>query len=240
MALPGGFPLASSLPALGPGRARYRCPMDDDDAPYRRDYRPEFRGSDLRRSGRDPEPLDQRLDRWVSAGRQFVDGVAGSRPGSRPPARGPEGRGGGRGGFDGLGRWVEERLDWLLEDGDDWREPWQENGPRPQSQPTKRSLAVNPPNPSQARSSNPSNPATPPGIAPRRRLEALSRRGLAPQPPASPAPDGDAWPEDESFSLPRWQRPNSPGLGSEPPAAPEAPEGSGRPLPRSTRSGRRP
>jgi len=210
--------------------------MDDDDAPYRRDYRPEFRGSDLRRSGRDSEPLDQRLDRWVNAGRQFVDGVAGSRPGSRPPARGPEGRGAGRGGFDGLGRWVEERLDWLLEDGDDWREPWQENGPRPQSQLTNRSPAA--PNPSQARSSNPANPA--PGIAPRRRLEALSRRGQAPQPPASVDPDGEAWPEDESFSLPRWQRPNSPGLGSEPPAAPEAPEGSGRPLPRSTRSGRRP
>ncbi|MEY4806376.1 MAG: hypothetical protein RLZZ206_765, partial [Cyanobacteriota bacterium] len=44
---------------------------------------------DGRRPGRDgPEPLDQRLDRWVSRGRELVDGVAGARPGSRTP--GPE------------------------------------------------------------------------------------------------------------------------------------------------------
>ena len=28
--------------------------------------------------------------------------------------------------MDEFGRWVEGRLDWLLDDGDDWREPWQE------------------------------------------------------------------------------------------------------------------
>ena len=89
---------------------------------------------DGRRPGRDgPEPLDQRLDRWVSRGRELVDGVAGARPGSRTP--GPEGaglghRGPGAGGLNParLGRWMEERFDWLLEDDadDDWREPWQE------------------------------------------------------------------------------------------------------------------
>ena len=37
---------------------------------------------DGRRPGRDgPEPLEQRLDRWVSRGRELVDGVAGARPG---------------------------------------------------------------------------------------------------------------------------------------------------------------
>jgi hypothetical protein len=64
--------------------------------------------------------LDDRLDTWVTRGRELVDGVSGTRPGARPPGRG----GGGR--LDGLGRWVEGKLDWLLDDREDWREPWQE------------------------------------------------------------------------------------------------------------------
>ena len=79
-----------------------------------------------RRPAREAEPLEQRLDRWMQAGRQLVDGVSGGRPGSRSPHRRPEARPGGQRGLDGLGRWVEDRLDWLIDDGDDWREPWQE------------------------------------------------------------------------------------------------------------------
>ena len=227
--------------------------MDDDDASYRRDGRPEWRGSELRRSGRDPVPIEQRLDRWMSAGRQFVDGVAGSRPGSRPPTRGAEGRGPGRGGFDGLGRWVEERLDWLLEDGDDWREPWQETESRPQSPPINPSYASsrNASDPwiqadpddrrNLSRRPNPSNPPQPPaaGSLPRRRLEALSRRGLAPQQPAAAAAEqSESWPDDDSFSLPRWQRPVAPSASRSPEPSPpflDAPEVGGRPLPRSSR-----
>ncbi len=141
-------------------------------------------------------PLEQRLDRWVSAGRQLVDGVAGARPGSRPPARSGS-----------LGRWLEDRVDWLLDDGDDWREPWQE---------------------------------VPPPLASRRRgLEAISRR-TAPAPPA-PGPatataTTDDWPDEESFSVPRWQRPATAAPPRDTPAAPPAPPAQGgRPLPRSTR-----
>jgi hypothetical protein len=91
---------------------------------------------DGRRPARNSEPLEQRLDRWVSRGRELVDGVSGSRPGSR--RAGPEGQGQaglGSGGLNParLGRWVEERLDWLLDDdGDDaWREPWQQTSAPP-------------------------------------------------------------------------------------------------------------
>lgn len=148
------------------------------------------------RNERGGVPLEQRLDRWVSAGRQLVDGVAGARPGSRPAAR-----------PGGLGRWLEDRVDWLLDDGDDWREPWQE-GPPVAPDPPLRSSAAPPP-------------------ARRRGLEAISRR------PSAAAGD---WPDEDSFNVPRWQRPAAAPTPRDTPAAPPAPPAQpGRPLPRSTR-----
>lgn len=67
--------------------------------------------------------------------------------------------------------------------------------------------------------------------APRRRpLEAISRRGQA------PAADGwdDDWPDDASFSLNRWQRPDATATPG-PPASPPPPQEGRRPLPRSSR-----
>jgi hypothetical protein len=118
---------------------------------------------------RSTAPPQRRLDRWMSAGRQLVDGVAGTRPGGRPP----------RGGIDGVGRWMGERLDWLLEEGDDWREPWQER--------ESHEAAAEPP----TREGRP-------GGGGRRPLEAISRRGR-------PATEDD-WPDDGAFTIPRWQR----------------------------------
>lgn len=172
----------------------------------------------LRRSRGGSDPLDQRVDRWVTAGRQFVEGVAGSRPGGRPAGRGADRRPQLRPRMDELGRWVEGRLDWLLDDGDDWREPWQESD-----------------------RGAPGTPVEPPApVRPRRPLlEAVSRRGRSgppPSPASAPAPasgtndDGD-WPDDASFTLPRWQRPE----GSGEPEPGDTPPASGRPLPRSSR-----
>lgn len=205
---------------------------------------------EARRPGGRREALEQRLDRWVSTGRQLVDGVAGARPGSRPPLRGAAGRrGGGMPRLDGLGRWVEDRLEWLLEDEDDWREPWQEPP-----------AAV--PRPSLGRRDDPANGGR---GGTRRPLEAISRRttgarrsaarGGSGEVPATdrkpadgrvaegPEPDGraaDGWPDDASFQVSRWQRPVRP--GPDPLAAPEPPaarrgDGPGplRPLPRSSR-----
>lgn len=173
-----------------------------------RDERPE------RRSPRRPEPrLEQRLDQWVSAGRQLVDGVSGARPGSRA---------GGRAGglkLDHLGRWVEDKLDWLLEDDDGWRESWEQPGA---------------PAPMQRRSR-------------REPLEAISRRGqrlAAPMDaaPATPQAQVDAaqdWPDDELFAVNRWQRgapernDGAPPEGQAP-QRPPAPQSS-RTLPRSSR-----
>jgi hypothetical protein len=259
---------------------------------------------DGRRPGRDgPEPLEQRLDRWVSRGRELVDGVAGARPGSRTP--GPEAaglghRGLGAGGLSParLGRWVEERFDWLLEDDadDDWREPWQEPARGSGRRPTGAPEARRPERPSDSWAAPPSESPSPRRSDPqprpweasvaseRRSLEAVSRRlsrtappGSAPSPSlgraslrsdpgtlsaptaqgsaaigdpaantsggAGAAPDGsEAWPDDATFTLQRWQRtpasprPASPGpapLAADPPAARAA--APGRPLPRSSR-----
>jgi hypothetical protein len=124
-------------PGMGTGRCRLAAAgkvtaMESFDGRQRRELRAGLPLGE-RRSAREAEPLEQRLDRWMQAGRQLVDGVSGGRPGSRSPNRRPEARPGGRRGLDGLGRWVEDRLDWLIDDSDDWREPWQEGeiGPRP-------------------------------------------------------------------------------------------------------------
>ena len=202
--------------------------------------------------------LEERLEGWVSRGRDLVDGVSGTRPGTRPPGRpgerpGPDGRSG----LDGLGRWVEGRLDWLLDDRDDWREPWQEG----EWFPPERSDIAPPP------------PAAPPRSS-RAPLQAISRRGGAPQgmgprassnkmpprsavqggeppranpPEVAPQPkersaDGNAdaasqeWPRENTFSVPRWRR-EEPSVrrAANPLAEPVPPPPPGRPLPRSTR-----
>ena len=184
-------------------------------------------------SRRRSDPLEQGLDRLVSAGRQLVDGVAGARPGSRPPARGAARRSGSLPRLEGLGRWVEDRLDQILDDEDDWREPWQEPPPARQVESGSRR---------------------------RRPLEAISRRSGSgmrpePQPPPAPSPraeggdrpEGD-WPDDDLYTVQRWRRPAPPERPPLPPGEvvawrePEDPQRSrpsGRPLPRSSRrSGR--
>jgi hypothetical protein len=184
--------------------------------------------------------LEERLEGWVSRGRELVDGVSGTRPGTRPPGRGAEREGsGGRGRLDGVGRWVEGTLDWLLDDREDWREPWQE-----EERPAPRR----------------GEPAPAPPLRSRAPLEAISRRGLPsperrPSPPWSPprteappapnprdrtrgatAPSSEGWPEEDTFTVPRWRREEPPPPRAADPLANDAPgPPPGRPLPRSTR-----
>jgi len=224
----------------------------------------------------------------VSRGRELVDGVSGARPGGRGPA------GAAAGGFNpaGLGRWVEERLDWLLDDDSDehWREPWQEAAPRQGARARGQawdSAEARRPDPDwrsaerrrpqagpEAAGSEPAAPLSHPVQAPpgqerprdrggapaapasRRGLEAVSRRQGQPAAPEERAPaagEQNAWPDEASFSLNRWQRPQpqrgpdplqraSSQDASRPVAEPDpAPQiggsqpGARRPLPRSTR-----
>ncbi len=68
-----------------------------------------------RQSSRDS--IERRMDQWVETGRQFVDGVAGNRPGQRRKDQ--------RYGLNDMGRWVGEKIDWLMEDEEDWPNPVQ-------------------------------------------------------------------------------------------------------------------
>ena len=158
---------------------------------------------------------DRRLDQFLETGRQLVDGVSGRRPGQRP--------GGRRSGLDldSVGRWVGEKVEWLLEEEDDWQEPWQEPGRgRPEPAPPSRSA--------------------------RRPLDAISRRGRrgastqVPAPPSTPPVaqefnlDQGEWPEDDSFRVQRWSRSAQPATRLEPEAATN-PTRSRRAVPRSSR-----
>jgi len=164
----------------------------------------------------------QRLDQWLETGRQFVDGVAGTRPGRRS-GRGTSAR------LDAVGRWVGDKIDWLLDEEDDGRDVWQSDASLPTSTPPQRSMA------SLSRSKQPSRAKRP--------LEAISRRQPARIPPTpqslQPAvtrddawPD-DAWPEESDFRVDRWRRPVE---RSQPRRAPVEPApASRRSLPRSSR-----
>ena len=191
----------------------------------------DFPARPAERSRRGPDPLEQGLDRLVTAGRQLVDGVSGARPGSRPVGRPAPSPAGERPRLADLGRWVETKLDWILED-EDWREPWQQEPPlRSEARSEARSGTR-----FEARPEPPVSPELRTGSR-RRPLEAISRRGQ--RPPAisgqpGPAEPDDGWPEEDSFARPRWQRPVLGSCSSPGPVPPEA-GSSGRPLPRSSR-----
>ncbi len=197
-----------------------------------------------RRSSRfSDDPLERRLDQWLATGRQLVDGVSGARPGRRVPS----GRSGASAGarLDAVGRWMGDKLDWLLDEEDDWREPWEADRtagfeqPRAPRRVDRAPLGRAPQAGSMAR-----DPLTTSGKQP---LEAISRRQppqIAParqasmQPP-EPALSDDEWPDDDSFRLDRWQRQPAVRSSSERPSPaarnPSAFGAARRPLPRSSR-----
>ncbi len=80
---------------------------------------------------RSREAIDRKVDQWLQTGRQFVDGVAGTRPGQRKYGR-SERRSGAN--IETVGRWVGDKLDWFLEEEEDWME---DLGINPQDEGTK-------------------------------------------------------------------------------------------------------
>ena len=176
------------------------------------------------RSQRSPDPLDRRLDRWLDTGRQLVDGVSGARPGRRGHDRD---RLDGASRLDAMGRWVGDRIDWLLDEEDDWREL------------SERPQRFQSGSPARAEVSTPVEKSTP--SRRKRPLQALSRRQpVLPPPEASTSSvrssdDDDVWPEDDSFRVERWKRTASRDVEVDPSSSSTSRASSRRPLPRSSR-----
>mgnify|MGYP004328149121 CR=1 FL=1 len=147
------------------------------------------------RSFRSRDSRDRRMDHWLETGRQLVDGVSGRRPGQR------------RSGLDldSVGRWVGDRIEWLLEDDEDWREPWQESqatdvlnrrGKRPLEAISRRD--------SQRPSSTASAPVR--SSQPASSQQAPINDAQTPLSASEGDAEGDAWPDDESFRVEHWTR----------------------------------
>ena len=181
------------------------------------------------------DPLDRRLDQWLETGRQLVDGVAGARPGSRTTSS----RGGRSTGasLDAVGRWVGDKIDWLLDEEEgDWGSSFDD----------RRSRAVRSRDMTRSEGDWQERRAPARMAAPKakRPLDAISRRQpplISPAQTASPAGqnaglgEADAWPDDDSFRVERWQRsPGTSAPGEQTSVASAAPAGR-RPLPRSSR-----
>ena len=132
---------------------------------------------------RSREPLDRRMDQWIKTGKQVVDGVAGNRPGQR--GFGWQDKSNGPN-FKKVGRWMEDKIDWFFEDDEEWLENQDSDAA------TFEESIVNT----------------------KRPLGAISLRA----PKALPARieekrnnlnENDAWPDDQSFKLNRWERKNN-------------------------------
>ncbi|MFL0770150.1 MAG: RNA helicase [Prochlorococcus sp.] len=148
------------------------------------------------RRQRSRDPLDRRFDQWIETGRQLVDGVSGARPGQRGASRA---EGPAIPSLDGVGRWVGDKIDWLMDEEEDWREPWEA--------------------PASSSSDAGSAPSRTPAVATspgqvKRALQAISRRSPPALAPAQNRPqssaEADDWPDEASFRVDRWSRQGQP------------------------------
>ena len=147
------------------------------------------------RNSFDRNIVDKQVDRIFATGRQFVDGVSGTRPGKR---RNSDFQGITSKSVKKVGRWVSEKVDLFLdEDNDDWGE--NENFYQEKSEIKTFSRESN-----NLKSSNPHF---------KRPLEALSLR----QPknfqsteqkklPYGKESNYEDWPDELDFKVERWQR----------------------------------
>ena len=145
------------------------------------------------RNSFDKNIVDKQVDKIFETGRQFVDGVSGSRPGKR---RNSDSQGITSKSFKKVGRWVSEKVDLFFdEDNDDWSD---ENFYDDNSD-------INP----FYRESN-SYESTKPNS--KRPLEAISLRQSKnlPTTEQKKLPYGkeskEDWPDEMDFKVERWQR----------------------------------
>jgi hypothetical protein len=138
--------------------------------------------------------LDKQVGKIFETGRQFVDGVSGSRPGKK---RNTDFQGISRRNVKNVGRWVSDKMDMFFEEEDDWSD--QENSN--ESIQDMKSFSR------ESKFIDEEKPSS------KRPLEALSLR----QPkslqideqkklPYGTSNSFDEWPDDSDLKVDRWQR----------------------------------
>ena len=142
------------------------------------------RNNRSRRNRPDRDSLDRRVDQWIETGKQFVDGVAGTRPGTRrfnnyERRSSPN--------LESVGKWVGNKIDWLFEDEDDWQEPWQEDNQLTRYQ-GKRPLEA---------------------ISLRMSNSTLENTDYSDISLSNEKFVHEEWPDDSSYKIDRWQREKS-------------------------------
>ena len=131
------------------------------------------------------EPIERKVDQWLETGRQFVDGVSGTRPGSRRVMNSTSSS---SNRFKKVGRWVGEKVDWLLEDDDDWVEPWEM-----EERPLEETFSASGKKPLTAKS----------------RRVLISRKNQPNSFNSVKEEVENEWPDDSSFRVQRWERNSS-------------------------------
>ena len=138
--------------------------------------------------------LDKQVDKIFETGRQFVDGVSGSRPGKK---RSTDFQGISRRNVKNVGRWVSDKMDMFFEEEDDWSDQENSNEAiQDMKSFSRESKFIDEEKPSS-----------------KRPLEALSLR----QPkslqieeqkklPYGTSNSFDEWPDDSDLKVDRWQR----------------------------------
>ena len=138
--------------------------------------------------------LDKQVGKIFETGRQFVDGVSGSRPGKK---RNTDFQGISRRNVKNVGRWVSDKMDMFFEEEDDWSDQENSNEAiQDMKSFSRESKFIDEENPSS-----------------KRPLEALSLR----QPkslqideqkklPYGTSNSFDEWPDDSDLKVDRWQR----------------------------------
>ena len=154
--------------------------------------------SNRKRNNSDNFNLDKRMDQFIEAGRQFVDGVSGTRPGSRKSSNLQEFS---RRNAKNVSQWVSKKMDSILdvELDEEYQEDWYSD--RKFEEKEFKSFSRFKESPEV------------PGENYKRPLEAISLReakenvGEVPKrlPPSMQYSDGD-WPEESDFTVNKWHR----------------------------------
>ena len=134
-----------------------------------------------RNQQRSQDPLERRMGKWIETGRQLVDGVSGMRPGKRKFGKGYQFQ---RPAIDNVGRWVGEKIDWFLEEEEDWFEPCQNDQIMQRAMESK-------------------------SYKKKRPLEAVSLRGPRALSASSRNDQNNVvqeWPDESSFRYDKWER----------------------------------